>query len=80
MSDNKTTVNYNLGWLGLLGVLLVFGKLMYWFEITWFWATAPFWLGIAIVSGILVLTLVGGAVSTIILEVINYIKNIFRRK
>jgi len=80
MSDNKTTVNYNPGWLGLLGVLLVFGKLMNWFEITWFWATAPFWLGIAIVSGILVLTLVGGAVSTIILEVINYIKNIFRRK
>ena len=45
MASDRTVVNGGIGPLGLLGVALVVGKLAGWFEISWFWATAPFWGG-----------------------------------
>ena len=61
MSENKTTVNYNPAWLGLLGVIFVLCKI---FEVgviaTWSWwlVLLPFYIGLAIV----LVFLAGGAI------------------
>lgn len=64
--SEKTTVNYNPGWLGLLGVIFVVAKV---FEIgpvalwSWWLVLLPFYVGLAIVVGILLFGAVafGGA-------------------
>lgn len=64
MSNTKTTVNYNPGWLGLLGVIFVLCKI---FEVgviaTWSWwlVLLPFYLGLAIVLAFLAIGAMGFA-------------------
>jgi hypothetical protein len=65
MSDG-TNVNFNFSWIGLLGVVLVVGKLMGKFDISWFWATAPFWFGLVIAAAILLVPLVILAIAALI--------------
>lgn len=56
MSETKTTVNYNPGWLGLLGVIFVLCKI---FEVgviaTWSWwlVLLPFYFGLAFLLAVL---------------------------
>jgi small Trp-rich protein len=58
----KTTVNYNPGWLGLLGVIFVVAKV---FEIgpvalwSWWLVLLPFYLSLAIVLGIALIGAIG---------------------
>lgn len=58
MSESKSSISYNPGWLGLLGVILCAGKAFGLTppEITWFWATMPFWIGFAILLAVLAAT------------------------
>lgn len=56
MSNEKTTVNYNPGWLGLLGVIFVLCKVFAYGPIaawSWWLVLLPFYLGLAIVLGFL---------------------------
>ena len=54
MSDSKVNVNYNPGWLGLLGIIFVLCKI---FAIdpvaawSWWLVLLPFYFGLAIVLG-----------------------------
>jgi hypothetical protein len=62
MTDKKVSVNANPGWLGLLGVIFVVAKV---FEIgpvalwSWWLVLLPFYLGLAIVLGILAVGALG---------------------
>lgn len=55
MSNKEVSVNYNPGWLGLLGVIFVVAKV---FEIgpvaqwSWWLVLLPFYFGLAIILGI----------------------------
>jgi hypothetical protein len=68
--SNKVSVNYNPKWLGLLGVIFVVAKV---FEIgpvalwSWWLVLLPFYLGLAIVLGVLLFGAVaaGGLMGTI---------------
>jgi hypothetical protein len=46
-----------MNWLGMLGVVLVLGKLFGYITLSWWWVTLPFWVGLAFLGVIL---LVGG--------------------
>lgn len=59
MSDKTTTVTSSFPVTGLLGVLFVGLKLTGYITWPWIWVTAPFWIPVAIVLGIL---LVGGLI------------------
>jgi hypothetical protein len=52
----------SIGWLGLLGVIFVLLKLFGLTEVatwSWWWVTAPFWIGFAIVVGVLLVGAIG---------------------
>lgn len=65
MSNEKVQVSQNsIGVLGLLGVLFVGLKLAGLINWSWWWVTAPFWGGFALVFGILLIALlVAGIVA-----------------
>ena len=67
MSDNgKATASASsggIGTLGLLGVVFVTLRLLGVIDWSWWWVTAPFWGGLALVLGILaVIAIVAGLV------------------
>lgn len=69
MSESKVTVNQRSGVsiLGLLGIVFVVLKLGGWTEVatwSWWWVLAPFWAGIALVVGFL---LVAGIFALLVL-------------
>ena len=51
--------------LGLLGVLFVALKLTGYIDWSWWWVTAPFWAGLAVFLVIVVIALLGVAVTHI---------------
>jgi len=51
---------------GLLGVVFVTLKLTGVINWSWWWVTAPFWGGFAIVASIMVLALLGAIVATML--------------
>jgi hypothetical protein len=62
MSDRKVSVNYNPGWLGLLGVIFVVAKI--WSigpvaDWSWWLVLLPFYIGLAIVLAIAGAALLG---------------------
>lgn len=62
MSGNRSSGGGDLGVLGLLGVLFVGLKLTGFIHWSWWWVTAPFWGGFALVA----VALVGGMLWAII--------------
>ncbi len=56
MSTNSSMSSSGVGVLGLLGVAFVVLKLTGYIDWSWWWVTAPFWGGFALV---LVITLIG---------------------
>lgn len=53
-----------VGVLGLLGVAFVVLKLMGYIDWSWWWVTAPFWGGFALVLGLLATAAAGVGVVT----------------
>ena len=67
MSQNSTaTHSGGIGLLGVLGIVFVTLKLLDIIDWSWWWVTLPFWGGLALVLGILVLLSLGFLVVAII--------------
>jgi hypothetical protein len=49
MSNNSSSSSSGVGVFGLLGVVFVTLKLTGYIDWSWWWVTAPFWGGLAIV-------------------------------
>ena len=62
MSDNSSNNSSSIGVLGLLGVVFVTLKLTGYITWSWWWVTAPFWGGFAIIAVIALLGLFGIAI------------------
>jgi len=52
MSESNSSSSSGIGAVGLLGVVFVTLKLCGVIDWSWWWVTAPFWGGVAIVIGI----------------------------
>jgi len=66
MNDNKTTITFGGGWLGLLGVLFVGLKLTNYIDWSWWYVTLPFWGGLALVFGFLTIVFIAMEIMTVI--------------
>lgn len=55
MSDSKTNTSGGIGVLGLLGVAFVVLKLTGFITWSWWWVTAPFWGGLALLAVVMLL-------------------------
>ena len=62
-SDQTSSAAGGIGVVGLLGVLFVGLKLTGIIDWSWWWVTAPFWGGFALLLGILVLIFGGMVIS-----------------
>ena len=58
MKNKNTSSNGSVSTLGLLGIVFVTLKLTGFISWSWWWVTAPFWGGIAIVALILLAVLI----------------------
>ena len=70
MSNEKTVVQNNgIGALGILGIIFVVCKI---FEIgpiaawSWWWVLCPFWIGAAIVLGLLAIAGIGFLIALVV--------------
>jgi pilus assembly protein TadC len=59
MSNSSTASSGGIGVLGLLGVVFVTLKLIGVIDWPWWWVTAPFWGGLALVLAVLAVGVVG---------------------
>ena len=66
MSDKSSSSSSGIGVFGLLGVVFVTLKLTGVISWSWWWVTAPFWGGFAIIASIIVLALLGAIVATML--------------
>lgn len=57
MSNSTSTSSGGIGVVGLLGVVFVVLKLCGVIDWSWWWVTAPFWIGFAFFSAIALLAL-----------------------
>jgi phosphoglycerol transferase MdoB-like AlkP superfamily enzyme len=57
MSSKSSSSGGSIGVLGLLGVAFVVLKLTGFIDWSWWWVTAPFWGGFALLAGIAVIAL-----------------------
>lgn len=78
MSEKQKIVvqQRGMGWLGLLGVVFVTLKLLGITEVatwSWWWVTAPFWIGFAIVIGVLVIGAAGAGLLLAGAAVIDWV-------
>lgn len=83
MAKHKTEVNYNFGWIGLLGVVLVLAKIFGVAPVaawSWWLVLLPFYIGLAILLAFLVIgaVSVGGAFG--IAYMLDWWKNRKRKK
>ena len=60
MSDNSSSSSGGIGVIGLLGVAFVVLKLTGFIDWSWWWVTAPFWGGLALVLLIVMIAFVIG--------------------
>lgn len=63
MSEKSVSYNGGVGVAGLLGVVFVTLKLTGFIDWSWWWVTAPFWGGLAIVLVIVLCLLIAGVVA-----------------
>jgi hypothetical protein len=56
--NNSPASSGGIGVLGLLGVVFVTLKLTGFIDWSWWWVTAPFWGGLALVIGIMITAVV----------------------
>lgn len=63
MSEKSVSYNGSVGVAGLLGVVFVTLKLTGFIDWSWWWVTAPFWGGLAIVLVIVLCLLIAGVVA-----------------
>ena len=68
MSNSSSASSSQIGVCGLLGVVFVVLKLLDKIDWSWWWVTAPFWGGVAIVIGFFLLWVGGVAVWFFVLE------------
>lgn len=60
-SSSSSSGGIGIGIAGLLGCIFVTLKLCGVIDWSWWWVTAPFWLGIAVALAILAVVALGGA-------------------
>ena len=65
MSNESNAGSSGIGVAGLLGVAFVVMKLCGVIDWSWWWVTAPFWAGIALLLGIALVALVLHCISVI---------------
>ena len=64
MSDSKSAASGGgIGILGVLGIVFVVLKLVGVIDWSWWWVTAPFWGGFALLFGILLFVGVGVGIA-----------------
>lgn len=59
MSNNNNSSSGGIGVVGLLGVLFIGLKLGHVIDWSWWWVTAPFWGGLVLVVGFVVVVFLG---------------------
>jgi len=65
MSETKTEVRTSFSWLGLLGIIFVMCKIFEYGPIadwSWWLVLLPFYVGLAIIFGILAVMAIGGLI------------------
>ena len=65
-TKSNSSTSGGAGILGLLGILFVGLKLTGYIDWSWWWVTAPFWGGLAVVLGILAIVLVGWLLARVL--------------
>lgn len=81
MSSNNThNITVSMPWLGLLGVLFVGLKLTGYINWSWWWVTLPFWGGLALVLGIVLVTLGGAAALIGAASLITKIEGLWKKR
>lgn len=65
MSNNKESNNYSVLILGLLGIAFVVLKLCKVIDWHWAWVTCPFWGGLAIYGGLVIVSIVVAFAATL---------------
>lgn len=53
--ENNNNVTVNFSWVSLLGVAFIVLKLCHVIDWSWWWVTAPFWGGLAILVVVLII-------------------------
>ncbi len=66
MSEKSASSSGGIGVLGLLGVAFVVLKLTHVINWSWWWVTAPFWGGFALVVGIGAFVLIAAVIATLL--------------
>ena len=66
MSDINVSCSGNIGVLGLLGIVFVVLKLTEVIDWSWWWVTAPFWGGFALIIVVALVVYLLGAFSKIL--------------
>lgn len=66
MSNSSSTQSGGIGILGLLGVLFVGLKLAGIITWSWWYVTLPFWGGLALFLGILVVVFIGALIVALV--------------
>ena len=66
MSNSSSTQSGGVGILGLLGVLFVGLKLAGIITWSWWYVTLPFWGGLALVLGILLVVFIGALIVALV--------------
>ena len=68
MSEKSSASSGGIGVLGLLGVVFVTLKLLGKIDWSWWWVTAPFWGGLALVLGVLLIGLIFVTIRALIFK------------
>jgi len=71
MSTKETAQSGGVGVFGLLGVLFVGLKLAHVINWSWWWVTAPFWGGLAVVVAVVLAFLLGAGIVLLTAAIVD---------